>query len=74
MAYEHPSAVGTISVMQIRKRWQLHFAGRCHGRWPSPDAAMKAAARHESGLSDWDRTRAEVSDDLLDWRPLGESL
>ena len=74
MAYEFPSAVGIIRVTQVRKRWRLHFAGRRHGHWPSPDAAAKAAAQHVSGLSEWDQRRAEVSEDLLDWRPLGESL
>jgi hypothetical protein len=31
-------------------------------------------ARHRSGLADWDRRRIEAPDDLLDWRPLGDSL
>ena len=30
--------------------------------------------RHQSGLAVWDRRRIEAPEDLLDWRPLGESL
>jgi len=74
MAYEYPSEAGTVHLVQIRGRWLLQFAGRRTGRWPSPDQAAKAAARHRSGLTDWDRQRIHVSEDLLDWRPIGDSL
>jgi len=74
MAFEFPSSAGTIKVTRIRRSWRINFAGRGHGRWPSPDEAVKAAAQHKSGLVDWDQKRAAVSEDLLDWRPLGESL
>jgi hypothetical protein len=74
MAYEYPSAAGTVRLLQVQGRWLLHFAGRRTGRWSSADAAARAVARHQSGLADWDRERIEAPEDLLDWRPLGESL
>jgi hypothetical protein len=60
--------------MKVGGRWRLHFAGRRRGRWPSPDEAARAAAQHKSGLAEWDRKRVEAPDDLIDWRPLGDSL
>ena len=74
MAYEYPSTAGTVLLVQNRGRWLLHFAGRSVGRWASPELAAWAVARHRSGLDDWDRRRLEAPEDLLDWRPLGESL
>jgi len=74
MAYEYPTAAGVLRLLRIQRRWALQFHGRQLGQWRSPDAAAIAAARHQSGLSEWDRGRSDVSDDLLDWRPLGESL
>jgi hypothetical protein len=74
MAYEYPSAAGTVLLVQDRCHWLLHFAGGRSGRWPSPDAAARAVAQHRSGLAAWDRRRIEAPEDLLDWRPLGDSL
>jgi hypothetical protein len=74
MAYEYPSAAGTLRLFHVQGRWLLHFAGRRAGGWRSPDVAVKAVARHRSGLAEWDRRRIEAPDDLLDWRPLGDSL
>ena len=74
MAYEFPSAAGTLRLFRVQRRWLLHFAGRQAGGWRSPDVAVKAVARHQSGLEEWDRQRIEAPDDLLDWRPLGDSL
>jgi hypothetical protein len=74
MAYEYPSAAGVLQIMQVHGRWLVRFAGRRSGGWPSPDQAAKAVARHQSGLAAWDRKLAEAPDDLLDWRPLGDSL
>ena len=74
MAYEYPSAAGTVRLIRIEGRWLLHFGGRRSGRWPSPDEAARAVARHQSGLAAWDRRRIEAPEDLLDWRPLGDSL
>jgi hypothetical protein len=74
MAYEYPSAAGVLRLMQIRGRWHVHFAGRRTGRWSSPEVAAQAVARHRSGLEEWDRKRVDAPADLLDWRPLGDSL
>jgi hypothetical protein len=74
MAYEYPSTAGTVRLMEVEGRWRLHFAGRRSGRWSSPDIAARAVARHQSGLAVWDRRRIEAPEDLLDWRPLGDSL
>ena len=74
MAYEYPSSAGTVRLVQYRGRWLLHFEGHRAGGWPSPDAAAMAVARHRSGLEHWDSRRLEAPEDLLDWRPLGESL
>ena len=74
MAFEYPSEAGTVRLVQVQGRWLLHFAGRRSGRWSSPDTAARAVARHQSGLADWDQKLVEAPEDLLDWRPLGESL
>jgi len=74
MAYEYPSAAGVLRLTKVRGRWLVHFAGRRSGRWPSPEVAAKAVAQHQSGLAEWDRQRDAAPEDLLDWRPLGDSL
>ena len=74
MAYEYPSAAGTVQLVRTRGRWLLHFDGQRTGQWPSPDQAAQAVARHQSGLSAWDHRKLDAPEDLLDWRPLGESL
>ena len=74
MAFEYPTDTHVLRLIRIGRGWAVHFRGRQHGQWRSPEAAAIAAARHRSGLAEWDRTSAEVSDDLLDWRPIGDSL
>jgi hypothetical protein len=74
MAYEHKTAAGVIRLLRVQRRWAIQFKDARVGAWHSADAAAIAAARHLSGLSEWDCDRDEVSGDLLDWRPLGESL
>ncbi len=74
MAYEYPSTAGVVHLIRADGRWLLHFRGQRAGHWPSPDQAARAVARHRSGLSAWDRRRVDAPEDLLDWRPLGESL
>jgi hypothetical protein len=74
MAFEYPSSAGTIRLVQLRGRWLAQFAGCQSGRWASPDVAAKAVARHQTGVPAWDRRRVEAPEDLLDWRPIGESL
>jgi hypothetical protein len=74
MAYEYPTETSVIRLARIRRYWVVQFNGRQSGPWPSPDAAAAAVARHVSGLSEWDRASFDAPADLLDWRPLGESL
>ena len=52
----------------------MAFNGKMRGRWTSPDAAATAASHHKTGLPEWDREQLAVPDDLLRWRPLGDSL
>ena len=74
MAYEYAAEAKIIRLTKSRRVWQVEFNGRRGGSWNSPDAAAKAAAVHASGLSDWDRTQLYAPADVLDWRPLGDSL
>ena len=74
MAYEFPSPAGVVQLVRANRHWLLHFKGQRTGRWRSPDQAARAVARHQSGLSAWDRRGLDAPEDLLDWRPLGESL
>ena len=74
MAYEYSSVAGTVRLVEEKGRLLLHFEGRRHRQWRSPDQAASAVARHRSGLPLWDRKRADAPEDLLDWRPLGGSL
>ena len=74
MAYEYPTSAGVLRLVQVQGQWLVHFAEHRTGRWPSPDAAAMAVARHRSGLTAWDRLWDEAPEDLLDWRPLGDSL
>jgi len=73
MAYEDPTSAGMLRLLRIQRRWAVQFRRHRLGEWHSPDAAAIAAGQHATGLSAWDRDGPEVSDDLLDWRPLGES-
>jgi hypothetical protein len=74
MAYEYQTAAGVIRLFRIGQRWAIDFNGCQMVRWQSPDDAVAAAAYHQTGLPGWDRTRLAVPDDVLRWRPLGESL
>jgi hypothetical protein len=74
MAYEFPTAAGVLRLHRDRRAWFVEFRGARHGPWPSADAAARAVARNPSGVLAEDRARPDVSEDLLDWRPLGESL
>ena len=74
MAFEYATSIGLLRLAQTDRGWVLNFVEDQGGIWTSPDAAVSAAARHETGLRAWDRANADVPDDLLDWRPLGESL
>jgi len=74
MAYEYPGAAGVLRLAKVRGRWLVHYMGRRAGGWASADVAAKSVAQHRSGLSEWDCRREPVPDDLLRWRPLGDSL
>jgi hypothetical protein len=74
MAFEHPTSAGVVRLAEIGGVWTFSFIGKKHGHWRSPDGAARAAARHQTGLSQWDKCREPVSADLIDWRPLGKSI
>jgi hypothetical protein len=74
MAYKYPTATGILRLIKVEGHWLVHFADHRSGRWTSPDMAAKAVAQHRSGLTEWDRHGDEAPEDLLDWRPLGDSL
>ena len=68
MAFEHPTSAGVVRLVRAGKAWTVRFIGKRRGRWPSADAAA------EAGLWQWDKRREPVSPDIIDWRPLGESI
>jgi hypothetical protein len=74
VAYEYPTRWGNLRLASSGGRWAIEFNGCLHGQWPSPDAAAMAAARHRTGLQKWDQSPLVASDDLLRWRPIGNSL
>lgn len=74
MAYELPTPKGIVRLFRVGSQWVVAFDGKRCGRWPSPDDAARAAAHHSTGLDEWDRSTLVASDDILRWRPLGDSL
>jgi hypothetical protein len=74
MAYEFPIVEGTVQLVRDGQHWAIELNGAQHGRWSSPDQAATAAALHRTGLPEWDRSQSVVPEDLLRWRPLGDSL
>lgn len=74
MAFEHPTSVGLARLTKVGRVWTFSYVGEKRGRWRSPDEAARAVARHKTGLPQWDKRREPVSQDLIDWRPLGKSL
>jgi hypothetical protein len=74
MAYEYPTSGGTLRLLRVGCQWSIEFNGCRRGHWTSADGAAMAAVRHTTGLVEWDRTRLDVSDDLLRWRPMGDNL
>jgi hypothetical protein len=74
MAYELATPKGMIRLVRAECRWVIMFHGKRCGGWLSPDDAAKAAAHHSTGLDEWDQTSLVASDDILRWRPLGDSL
>ena len=74
MAFEHPTPAGPVRLTRTGSDWTVRYVGKARGRWRSPDAAAKAVALHQTGLSEWDEEYQSVSEDIIDWRPLGESI
>ena len=74
MAFEHPTSAGLVRLTKVGRVWTFNFVGKKCGRWRSPDDAAKAVASHRTGLPQWDERREPVSEDIMDWRPLGDSL
>ena len=74
MAFEHPTSAGVVRLTTRARKWELRFAGKRRGRWQSPDEAADAVAQHRTGLPEWDDRSELVSEDIIDWRPIGESI
>ena len=74
LTYEYATPAGTLRLRKVEQNWAVEFNGHKSAHHPSPDAAAAAAARHATGLAEWDGRLFHVPDDLLDWRPLDDSL
>jgi hypothetical protein len=74
MPYEYPAQAGTVRLVMQKQHWVFEFSGTRCGHWRSAGAAAASVARHRTGSPKWDRKAEEVPEDLLDWRPLGESI
>jgi hypothetical protein len=74
MAFEYPTSAGSARLTKVGRDWTFSFVGKKAGRWRSPDDAAQAVALHRTVLSQWDKRREPVSQDLIDWRPVGESI
>ena len=74
MAFEHKTSAGVVELVRAGGGWTVRFTGKRRGHWLTPDAAAKAVAQHQTGLPQWDERQEPVSHDIIDWRPLGESI
>jgi hypothetical protein len=74
MAFEYPTSAGTVRLAKAGRGWAVQYVGRKRGGWRSPDDAANAVALHKTGLPQWDECREPVSQDIIDWRPLGDSI
>ena len=74
MAYEYPSEQGVIYLLKVGNYWTIRFQGRQGSQWRSPIDAAVAVSERNSGLPDWDKNLFDASNDLVDWRPTGDSL
>jgi len=74
VAFEHPTSAGAVRLTRTVVGWTVRYVGKTGGRWRSPDAAAKAVAHHQTGIPEWDKDYEPVSEDIIDWRPLGESI
>ena len=74
VAFELPTSAGTVRLTKAGAGWAVCFSGKTRGRWRSPEAAARAVAQHHTGFPEWDREYLPVSEDIIDWRPLGKSI
>lgn len=74
MPYEYVTAIGVLRLVRLPSGWTIAFDGRRGGQWSTADAAARAAARHQSGVPAWDQAQHDAPEDLLRWRPLGNSI
>jgi hypothetical protein len=74
MPFEYPTQRGVLRLVRTRSGWVLEFNGCRSDDWASADDAAQAAFGHRSGLVCWGGSCLDVSNELLDWRPVGENL
>ena len=74
MAFEFPTRGSTLRLLRTGRAWAVEFNGHSRTRWTSADDAVTAAVRHTTGLAECDRTQFVAPDNLLRWRPIGETL
>ena len=74
MAFEYSTSAGVVRLTKVRTRWMVRFVGKGRGSWRSPDAAAHAVATHQTGLPEWDQRRELAPGDIIDWRPLDDSI
>jgi hypothetical protein len=74
MGFEFPTSAGTVRLDKAGRGWAVRYVGKKRGLWRSPDDAAIAVARHKTGLPQWDECREPVSQDIIDWRPLDDSI
>jgi hypothetical protein len=71
MSYEYQTTAGVLRLLNIGHHWAVEFNDVFCGHWRSPDEAASAAARHDSGVPEWDRVRLAVPYDLRQWTSTG---
>jgi hypothetical protein len=74
MSFEYSTSAGVVRLAKAGGAWTMRFTGKRRGQWRSPDDAAEAVAYHRTGLKEWDRRQEPVSRDIIDWRPIGESI
>lgn len=74
MPYEFQTEEGLVRLVRLRGKWVIVFNGDRAGSWASPDDAVQALVQRRSGLAGWDGGRVTIPSDLVDWRPVGDSI
>ena len=72
MVFEFPTSAGTVRLAKTGRGWAVEFVGKKRGRWRSPDDDARAVASYKTGVPQRDDSHEPVSQDIIDWRPLGE--